>query len=251
MNERKIIKFNLYMTCVVLVLMIVFLVGTTLAYFSDSEKTEATLTSGNVSIRLDEAAFKRDGSNLVEDPTKPRIFGSDGETVINDYGKIYPGQSIYKDPTVTNTGDTEEWIAIKVTLTDGSGDLTHILGYENSQFIDIKGLLSGGILSETARVGVWNGIPYVRHNDHYAMVQKADVANSTFEFFFFILEPLQPQDSVVVFDHIIVPMEWDNEDMQELANLKIQIQAFGVQTTSLDSCLKAMTAAFPDHFVLS
>ena len=248
MNERKALKFNLVMTSVLLVLLILFLIGTTIAYFFDTKQSSAVMTSGNVKITLSEAAVKRVGDNLVPDPDQPRIFGGSGETTINDYGAIYPAQSIYKDPTVTNTGDNPEWVAVKVTLTDGDGDLTKVMGYEGYEELDIKTLLSGALLDETTHYGTWNNIPDVSYNDDFAMVQVADAAEGVYEFYFLMINPLEVGDSVVVFDHIDIPAEWNNTEMKELASLKIQIQAYGVQTTALDSCLKAMTEAFPSEF---
>lgn len=251
MNERNVAKYNLFMSVILLSLLLLFFVGATFAYFSDTKQTSATLTSGNVRLTLSESAVKRDGWNLVSDSDKPRIFGGDGETVIHDYGSIYPGQSICKDPTVTNTGDTEEWIAAKVTLTDGAGDLTKIIGYEGTEYVDIEMLLGGGLLEETVHVGVWNGIDAVCHNDRYAMIQVPSVSDGRFEFIFLMLEPVAPEESVLLFDHIIIPEEWNNSEMQQLASLKINVQAYGVQTTALDNCLQAMTEAFPSHFNFS
>lgn len=248
MNERKLIKFNLYMTFIVLVLLILFLVGTTIAYFSSLKQTNAVLTSGNVELVLTEANVKRVGDHWIPDPDEPLIFGGTGETVINDYGRIYPGQTIFKNPTITNTGDEAEWIAAKVTFFDGEGDLTKIMGYEGYEDIDIEILLSGGLLDEKINFGEWNGIPDVCHNDRYVMIQSANAAEGRYEFFFLMLQPVQPQKSVLLFDTINVPSEWGNAEMDHLKNLKIQVQAFGVQTASLDSCLKAMTEAFPTHF---
>ena len=249
MKEKKIIKFNLYMSCVLLLAFVCMLVATTVAYFSDTKKVTNTFTSGNVRLVLSEAAVKPDGNgNLVEDPDSLRIYGSDD--TVHNYGSVFPGQSIYKDPTIRNTGDDAEWIAAKVTITDGAGDLTRIMGYEGYEDIDIEVLLSGGLLDETVHVGEWNGMEDVCYNDNYAMIQIANPAESKFEFFFLMLEPVNPgiENSVVLFDHIIFPGEWDSQDMQNLADLKIQIEAFGVQTYQLDSCLVAMTEAFPDHF---
>ena len=36
--------------------------------------------------------------------------------------------------------------------------------------------------------------------------------------------------------------------LQEMAELQIHVQAYGVQLFQLESCLQAMTSAFPDHF---
>ena len=187
MKEKTVVKFNLYMSCVLLVITVLVFVGITLAYFTDFRQTTTTFTAGSVELTLSEAAVKKDSSgNLVEDIKQPRIFGAMEPTVINDYGRLYPGQSVYKDPTITNTGDTPEWIAAKVTLSDGSGDLTKVMGYEGFYSIDIEVLLSGGLLDENIHFGTWNGIPNVCHNERYAMIQIPDASQGEFSFYFLI-----------------------------------------------------------------
>ena len=250
MNERKIIKFNLYVSFVLLCILIVVLVATTVAYFSRSKQVTNTFTAGSVDIVLSEAAVKRtDSGDLVEDSSQKRILGG-ADATIKDYGRVYPGQSIFKDPTIINTGSNSEWIAAKVILTDGKGNLTKIMGYEGYEDIDIEILLSGGLLDETVHFGMWNGIKDVCHNDRCAMIQVADAQEGTYEFFFLMLEPIKPGESVVVFDHVTFPEEWTNKEMQELSELTIHVQAFGVQLTDFNNCLEATTTAFPEHFKL-
>lgn len=249
MNEKKIIKFNLYMSCILLVLLLLMFVATTVAYFTGLAQSKTTLTAGNVEIDLSEAAVKMDAlGNWVEDSEKSRVSGEELETYIPDYGKIYPGQTIFKDPMITNTGDTAEWIAAKVTLNDGTGNLTNIMGYEEYDGIDIEVLFSGGLLDETVHFGTWNGIPNVCHNDRYAMIQVPNSAEGEYTFYFLMLEPVETGDSVVLFDRISLPTEWNNSDMKELADLKIHIRAYGVQLYQMESCLDAMITAFPSHF---
>lgn len=249
MNEKKIIKFNLYMSVILLLILVFMFTGATVAYFTSTKQATATFTSGNVEITLSEASVKKDMSgNLVEDTKEPRIFGLAEETVINDYGKIYPGMSIYKDPTITNIGDEPEWIAAKVTLTDGAGSLTKVMGYEGYESIDIEVLLSGGLLDENVHFGTWNGIENVCHNDRYAMIQIPNATQGEYEFYFLLLQPISVGESVLLFDQINFPKEWNDTEMQELVDLKIHVQAFGVQTLQLESCLQAMTEAFPEHF---
>ena len=250
-SQKKLIKFNMYASCILLSFFVIMLVATTIAYFTVNKEVRSTFVSGNVELVLSEAAVKADAAgNYVADPDSPPIIGT-ADSTIHDYGKVYPGQSIFKNPTVTNTGDNAEWIAVKVILTDGAGDLTKVIGYEGYEDIDIELLLSGGLLDETVHFGTWNGIEDVCHNDRYAMIQKANEADGIYEFYFLMLQPLQPEETVTVFDHITFPAEWNNSEMQELAELKIQVQAFGVQTSGLNSCLGAMTAAFPEHFHFS
>lgn len=249
MNEKKIIKFNLYMSCALLLAFIAMFIGVTIAYFSDRKQLSATLTAGNVEITLSQAAVKPDlVGNLVEDTSKTRIFGAAEDSVVNNYGKIYPGQSIYKDPTITNIGDEDEWVAAKVTIVDGEGDLTKVIGYSGYEEIDIERLLSGGLLDEHVDFGIWNGIEDVCYNDNYAMIQVANAAAGEFSFYFIMEKPLAVGDSVMLFDHLAFDERWNNEHMEHLKDLKIYVQAFGVQTMQLDSCLEAMTTAFPYHF---
>ena len=247
-KEQKIVKFNMYTSCVLLVAFVLMLIGVTIAYFTDTKKMSNTFTAGNVKLALSEAAVKPDSSgNLVEDTSADRIYGGT-EKVVNNYGKVYPKQSIFKDPTIANIGDTPEWAAVKVTFRDGVGDLTKIMGYEGYEDIDIEVLLSGGLLDEDVHVGTWNGFDYVCYNENYAMVQVPNPSESEFVFYFFMLKPLEVEETVQIFNKLHFPVEWQEEEMNNLGNLKIKVQAFGAQTYELQSCFEAMTKAFPDHF---
>ena len=112
------LKLNMALSGILLGLLVVLLVATTLAYFSDTRQVTNTITAGNVEIVLSEAQVKPDSTgNLVEDATLPRFVGGRGETE-HKYGKIYPAQTIYKDPTVVNSGSEDAWIAFRITLHD-------------------------------------------------------------------------------------------------------------------------------------
>lgn len=240
-------KFQLILSFACFGLAILLFAGTTFAYFSDTKQMTNTMTAGNVSIELSEAAVKNVGGNLVKDESKDRILGGT-DVVTNDYGKIYPGMTIYKDPTIKNTGDEPAWVAAKITVTDGSGDLSQVIGYDSYAGIDIKELLSGGILGRSARLGIWNGLENVRYTDDFAIVQKPNPTEGTYEFFIFILQPLEADETAVLFDTLSVPSYWTNEDMQQLAELTIHVQAYAVQLFDLNSCYDAMVKAFSSHF---
>ena len=249
MDPKKIVKFNLYMSGILLVALVLMFVGITVAYFTDTKKSAATMTSGNVEIMLSESAVIQDASgNWVKDPNKHRNFDKVEDVTVHNYGRIYPGMSVYKDPTVTNTGDMPEWVAVKVTLTDGAGDLHKVIGYPGYSECDIERLLTGGLLEEKVEVEDWNGFEDVCINDRYAMIQVADKAEGKYEFYFLMLQPVAVGESVTVFEQVVFDLMWNNEHMQELAELELHVQAYGVQTFQLADCLQAMTAAFPDHF---
>lgn len=229
-------------------LSLLMLLGTTFAYFSDTKQVTNTITVGNVAIELTEAAVKRDnGGNLVEDTSAPRVKGGT-DTTIRDYGVIYPGISIYKDPTIKNIGNSDAWIAAKITITDGVGDISKVIGYEDVAGIDIGMLLSGGLLREGCYVGEWNGIKDVLYNEKFAIVQKADNRLGEYVFYVFFHNTFAPGAQEMLFDHFIIPEDWSGDMMQEFRELTIHIQAFGVQVFDLDSCYEAMTKAFSAHF---
>ena len=255
MKEKKnfkLTKLNILAIALVVCVAIVAVAGGSMAYFSDTREMTNVFTVGNVYISLTEAAVKNDGAgNLIEDTASPRVEGvaiDSAENVYHNYGMLFPGKVMHKDPTITNTGDDDAWVAAKVIITDGAGNINNIFGYENSELIDIKALLSGGLLGETARFGTWNGIEGVRYNDNYAMVQKADVTNGVYEFYFYIHSAMVKNDSVELFDTMIIDPEFGNAEMQELANLEITIQAFAVQTFGFNNCYDAMHSAFPEYF---
>jgi len=244
----KQLKNKLLVCNILLCVSILLLVYTTVAYFTDHKEISNTLTAGNVSIELSETAVKPDDAgNLIKDETLPRIVGRETETQ-HDYGKVSPGQIIHKDPTVKNTGNEMAWVAVKVTLTDGAGDLHKIMGFDGYDGVDITTILTGGLLSQRIHVGTWNGQHDVWYNDNFAMFQVPSRREGTYDFYFFVSAPMEEKQSVTIFDTLTIPGYWDNSQLQELIDFKITVRAFAVQTTGMGTCFEAMQNAFPDYF---
>lgn len=242
------LKSKLIISNVLLAVITLLLVGVTIAYFSDTAQISNTLTSGSVKIMLYESAVKKDEfGNLVADNEATKIFGGQDAT-IHDYGRIHPGQTIYKDPTIQNTGTNNAWIAGKITFTDGDGDLQKVIKLNDGNGIDIRMVLDGGVLAETAQVGIWNGLENVLYNDHFAMVHIPNATEGEYVFYIFYHETFAQGDTAKLFDTLKIPSEWNNKEMQELENLNIKIQAFATQTEGMENCLHAMRTAFPDYF---
>ena len=247
--KLKIIAFTLAITVVTSII-----VRGSIAFFTDAKQSEAVFTAGNVYIELSEAAVEKgDSGHLVEATSENRIYGNDindtGGLVINNYGVVFPGQTIHKDPTIENVGMGSAWIAAKVIIEDGVGDIHRLYCYNDfSDDIDIERMLQGGLLDEAIHVDTWNGIPDVCYNENYAMVQHSNHQNGRYEFYFFMLQPLKKGESVELFDTFFIDGFFGNEEMQEFKEFKITVQAFGVQTFGFSSCLEAMEGAFTEHF---
>ena len=243
-------KRKIFLIATIVCLAALMISSATVAYFTDTKKSANVYTAGNVYIELTEAAVVSDASgNLIADLTKDRIQGTETGSV-HDYGKIYPAQTIHKDPTIENTGDDDAWIAAKVTLSAAGGNLHRLIGYEGYNDVNIKMLLRGGLLDERVHVGNWNGFSDVCYNDRYAMVQTSNNLGE-YTFYFFMKNPMKAGDKVTIFDTFKIPAEWNNSEIKELANFKITIEAFAVQKFGFDSSFNAMKGAFPNHFQFS
>ena len=226
----------------------------TIAFFTDSKESTSVYTAGNVYIELSEAAVTEMNGDLIEDINTDRLLGGEindsGASVVNNYGAIFPGQTIHKDPTIKNIGNSDAWVAAKVIIEDGAGDIHRLFKYnEYYNDIDIERMLDGGLLAQQVNVGTWNGIDSVCYNDNYAMIQHSDKINGKYEFYFIMVNPLGKDESVEIFDTFFVDSMLGNEEMKEFRELKITVQAFAVQKFGFSSCLEAMNGAFSEHFV--
>ena len=94
-------KKKILAACLVICLLATAIIGTTLAYFTDTDEKINTFTVGNVDITLTEP-------NWVE------------ENAVN----MYPGQVLPKDPVVTNVGSNPCLVRIKITWPENV-DLTY------------------------------------------------------------------------------------------------------------------------------
>jgi predicted ribosomally synthesized peptide with SipW-like signal peptide len=252
MKRLKLKKLHIVAIVLVLSVAMIAAAGTTIAYFTDEREVTNVFTAGNVYISLTEAAVKSDGmGNLIEDTENPRVQGvsiDSTEDAIHNYGTLYPGKTMYKDPTIKNTGDDPAWIAAKIIVTDGSGDINKLYGFENSEYIDILEMFSGGLFAQTMHVGVWKTFENAYYNDHFAMVQVPDAARGVYEFYIFVLDQCEKDEEVELFDTMTISGEFTNSDMQELRELQITVQAFAVQAFGFENVYFAMTGAFPEHF---
>lgn len=145
-------KKKILAACLVVCLLATAVIGTTLAYFTDTKEVTNTFSSGNVTIKLDEAPVDPDGQ------------ATDGARVTaNDY-KLYPGKAYDKDPTITvATGSEDCYLFVKVEngLADleAAGDTTIAKQMENNGWTLVDGetnvYMQSGIYSAEARAVVF------------------------------------------------------------------------------------------------
>ena len=145
-------KKKILAACLVVCLLATAVIGTTLAYFTDTKEVTNTFSSGNVTITLDEAPVGPDGQAT----TGNRV-------TTNDY-KLYPGKEYDKDPTITVAAGSEDcYLFVRVVngLADleAAGDTTIAKQMENNGWTLVDGetnvYMQSGIYSAEARAVVF------------------------------------------------------------------------------------------------
>lgn len=234
-------KKKILALALVVVVAVTAIAGASLAYLTDTEDQVNTFTAGNVDIMLDEQKITLDEDGYIN--------GYEGRTEDDqDFGKMFPGQVITKDPTITNIGSEKAYIAAKITVT--ATDLESLIGTGYEGLLGINKMISGGLVKENDTMKqdhpLFGTLP-VYGDETYSIYQEKVDAN-TYVFYIFIETIMAPEQSVTLFDTITIPAEWDNEEMAKIADLNIHVEAFATQIQTFDDCFDAMTTAFPEHF---
>ncbi|MBQ3120462.1 MAG: hypothetical protein IJC12_06265 [Peptococcaceae bacterium] len=247
-NKKKI-------TTVVLLLafLAIAVTGGTLAYFTDKDSATHLYTAGNVDIDLTEGKVAKNpttGNLEFTDKVNKRLDVGTDEKAEYNFGKLYPAMKIDKDPTITNLGSEDAYIAAKITI-KSAGNLYSLLGVSGCDNIDISQIVTGGLASEAVTQNFsYHGLSMVYNNDKYAVYQVPDKDNNTYVLYFFIEDAKAQNEEVVLFEKLTIPSTWDNAEMAHLKDLKITVDAFATQKYGFASCFDAMKEAFPTQFAI-
>lgn len=183
-------KKKIALACTAVVLVAAVVVGTTLAWFTDTEAKTNVVTLGNVDITLEEPSFND------ADPSTPEI----------EYGEtIMPGEVITKDPTITNVSDFACYVRAKIEFT-GPTDKTE---------------LSDDDLYFKYTDPNTQAVSYISINDASANGNKWVKSGE----YWYYTEPLKKNDAVVLFDTVIVPEEWNNEVANQDFSISVSAEA--------------------------
>lgn len=221
MNKRKILTL-----AVVAVIAITAVAGASLAYFTDTDTAENTLTMGSVKIKLDEAAVDAYGCE-TDDGT--RVEGG------NEYGidAVYPGAVIAKDPTVHNVGKNGAYIRATVNISDWMNICAALYPDFKATFPsdDYKlslQLLVGQLGDGWSVVGVETGDTFEEGRFDAKFVLKYDGILAS------------GADTTPIFKTVTVPTGITNESASCLSEIKVVAHA--IQHNSFDTWEKAFAA---------
>ena len=100
-------KKKIFVVALAVCLLAVSIVGSSMAYFTDTEQYTNVFTAGKVDITLTVAGNGTDAN-------------------------IYPGQTISKNATITNVGSEDAYVAAIIKLTDTDGNLLSVVNKAGS-----------------------------------------------------------------------------------------------------------------------
>lgn len=181
-------------------LLATFMIGGTLAYFTDTEETTNVITMGKVNIKLDEPIFDK---------------ATDGTDKMTG---IYPLQEIEKDPTVTVTDDSlPSYIRVKVEVT-GFEALENAAEY----LADVEKALLVKTGEDT--YGSMAEAGWYKSEDGYFYYRKAvKGADGTVTFGDAVV--CEPGAVIPVFSKFTVPGYWGNEVADKTFNIVVKAEA--------------------------
>lgn len=197
--KKKILAISLVVSLVAIAAL-----GVTLAYFTDTAKVDNVFTMGNVEITL----------------TEPNFAGGTAGGTVED---VAPGDVIPKDPIITNDGDNDAWVFMKLTLSDAEA-----LG------VLVPDLATQGLINFNSTN--WTFFD----NDE-------DTATDTRVIWIGYNAVLASGATTVApFTQVSIPTAWDNDDMGSLdEDFTLTVDAYAIQADNIDTLALAYAQVNP------
>ena len=209
-------KKKIFIITLAVCLAVLSIAGSSIAYFTDTEQYTNTFTAGNVSIKL----TTNGETNNVEH------FKVEGEYV-------YPGLTLDKDVTISNTGDEAAYVAAVITLTDNDGNLLSVINADGSNN-DIPVAIAK-FLTDLGEDGYKMNV--VAQNGQLVIYLVREVALAA------------RTGSSVVFSDIVIPASWDNDEIDAFEDVKIEVKAYATQVVGMtNGAVQAIQTVFPEVF---
>lgn len=185
MKKIKNLKKKVFGLTLVVGLLVLSIVGTTMAYFTDVDEKTNVFTSGDVDIKFDSEIFLNDKNTKVT---------------------AYPGMDIGTLAKVKNEGTESAYVGILITFNKA------IDKAEDENDFDVTELFTG-----LSALGDNYDVNYVKGTDKT-------------EIFVTYKNALAKEASVEFFSDIVIPLEWNNDNMKIFNDLTIKIAAYATQT---------------------
>ena len=219
-------KKKIFIIAVAVCLAVLSIAGSSIAYFTDTEEYTNTFTAGNVDIKLTYKGVETNDGVEVDDV----IELADTH--------VYPGQTYPINAVITNIGSEKAYVGAIITLTDDA-DITAIVGVNGGtdnypvairKFLD--GLADDGFTVKTA-VSTDNKVLTIYVVKEVALDENGGSTTTC-----------------TLFNNVVIPKEWDNDEMKAFNGFKLNVTAYATQIVgfaeenNLNEAEVAITTAF-------
>ena len=186
------------------------IVGSSVAYFTDVEKATNVFTAGDVNITL---TYKGEVANEE---------ASQGPISVTNNG-VYPGQVFDINATITNVGSEEAYVGAIITLTKMDGMITE-----------------AGDADDDIPVAVSKFITALYTDADVQIVTSGD----TITVYVVKADKLALNGTCVIFDDIVIPTSWDNDQMKLFSGFQLDVTAYATQVKGFANSVAAIKGAF-------
>lgn len=206
----KLNKKKVFVAALAVCLVAIISMGT-LAWFSDSDfvKNDFMITDSTVtnpdevfSVDIYETKVDENGNAVTDANGNPETTDAG-----NTYDNIAPGDVLTKDPTVKNTGTYNQWVRVKVTLTNAENWLALFKKYNltlNDLFTNID-------------------------SDAWVGVEDYTITGGAMTFTYYLKDQLAPNQTVTLFDKVTIPEIFDQTDIYAVKEFALTFVAEAVQ----------------------
>lgn len=231
MNKKKLLSLSL-----VIVLIAILSFGS-LAWFNAQDQITNTFyvadSDGdgepNFSINVYEQEAEENGQPVTDANGNP-VYTEEGNT----YTKILPGSKLYKNATVRNTGDYDQWVRIHFTFSDSAVWQKAIDKAAASEGVDFDTYVRDYLLTKLID---WEcEETYVRSFNVFG--------EDTMTYTFYYSQPVEPNKGLYVLEAVNIPGVLVQEDMNfGTDGFTLTIKAEAVQVDNMPAPASAAFAA--------
>lgn len=227
----KLTKKKVFVAALAICLIAILSMGT-LAWFNASDEVTNTFMvadsdsdgTPDFSIDVKETKLDESGNKVDEDEDGVYDFTDEGNT----YNKIAPGDLLFKDPVVTNTGDYSQWVRVNILISkDFADQVKEAQGVTDVEAINMAELLTGfdGALWAS---GEFNDTKYT---DYYI-------------YSYYYANELAKDETISVFTGVKIPSKFTQADMNYGTDgFKIIVRAEAIQSDNLAGPAQSAFAA--------
>jgi len=209
-------------------------IGGTMAFLTDSEEVTNHFSVGDLDITITEPKWDDDGDDngTPDDPSDDTP--GDGEDLV-------PGDTREKDPTITAVeGDSYMRVIMSVQNRDG----TAIKDKDRLNKILATIRYADPALSEDNSYKLADIATYKTVNNKFTLDggKSSSDTNATGVYYYNYNEIFKQGDKVKLFTNVIIPADWEREDLEVLGEYQIVIQAQAIQKESFADADEAFAA---------